>query len=100
MHTSLPGNTHNHASDHVGRGISIITHLEFNNPKVYLSPVGNETEMFPLALASRIWTVFNVNKITRYQNVLVFPQQSAPSQWTQRFPLIQGTVEQMLLQLP
>lgn len=46
------------------RGISIITHFEYNNPKVYLSPVGNEAEMFPLALVSKIWTVFIVNKMT------------------------------------
>lgn len=55
MHTlllsSLPGNTHYHAPDHVRRVISIITHSESNNPQVYLSPFGSEVELFPLALA-------------------------------------------------
>ncbi len=50
-HTSLPGNTRYQTSDHVQRGISIITHCESNNPQVYLSPSGSDVEMFPLALA-------------------------------------------------
>lgn len=63
-HSSLPANTHYYMSDPVRRGISILTHSEANNHKVYLSPIGNKYNIFPLALASRNWTAFNMNKIT------------------------------------
>lgn len=73
------------------RTIFTITHLEHNKPEVCLAKKG----VFSI-YSEKIWKEFNVNVIAPgYQKVLVFPQQSAPSRWTQRFLLTPTTVKQM-----
>lgn len=72
----------------------------WNNPELHWSSIRNKVEKFPLLSPPKEfgWFSMCINYCC-YQKVLVMPLQSAPSQWSHWFLVIEATVERMTLHL-